>query len=75
MNTHVLWHQGLKRGSDSGYGTNSLWEKWRETKRGDDYGPYDDDVYDSHDMSRQAICDEFDITVHGPWSEEEIDSF
>ncbi|GKB70190.1 hypothetical protein Tco_0931602 [Tanacetum coccineum] len=37
-----------------------------ETKHDDDYNPYDDDLYDSHDMSNnfQAICDEFDITVH-----------
>ncbi|GJY67674.1 hypothetical protein Tco_0470656 [Tanacetum coccineum] len=55
----------LKRGSDSGYGTNSLWEQWKEPKRDDHYDPYDDDLYDSHDMSNnlQAICDEFDITV------------
>ncbi|GKF72993.1 hypothetical protein Tco_0219325 [Tanacetum coccineum] len=39
----------------------------KETKRDDDYDPYDDDLYDSHDMSDnlQAICDEFDITVRG----------
>ncbi|GKA46782.1 hypothetical protein Tco_0739665 [Tanacetum coccineum] len=55
----------LKRGSDSGYGTNSLWEQWKEPKRDDHYDPYDDDLYDTHDMSDnlQAICDEFDITV------------
>nr|GEU46060.1 putative RNA-directed DNA polymerase, eukaryota, reverse transcriptase zinc-binding domain protein [Tanacetum cinerariifolium] len=53
-----------KSGSDSGYYTNSLWEQWEETKRDDDYDSYDDDLYDSHDMSDnlQAICDEFDIT-------------
>ncbi|GJW68948.1 hypothetical protein Tco_0123372 [Tanacetum coccineum] len=56
----------LKCGSDSGYGTNSLWEQWKEMKRDDDYDSYDDDLYASHDMSnkRQAICDEFYITVH-----------
>nr|GEW07774.1 RNA-directed DNA polymerase, eukaryota [Tanacetum cinerariifolium] len=55
---------GLKRGNGSCYGTNSLWEKWKETKRDDDYDPYDDDLSDSHDMSDnlQAVCDEFDIT-------------
>nr|GEV98780.1 retrovirus-related Pol polyprotein from transposon TNT 1-94 [Tanacetum cinerariifolium] len=31
--------------------TNSLWEQWKETKRDDDYNSYDDDLYDSHDMS------------------------
>ncbi|GKA28989.1 hypothetical protein Tco_0715234 [Tanacetum coccineum] len=39
---------GLKRSSDSSYGTNSLWEQWRETKQDDNYDPYDDDLYDSH---------------------------
>nr|GEW82469.1 acyl-protein thioesterase 2-like [Tanacetum cinerariifolium] len=54
---------GLKCGSDSGYGTNSLWEQWMKTKRDDNL--YDDDLYDSHDMfdNLHAICDEFDITV------------
>ncbi|GJZ38071.1 reverse transcriptase domain-containing protein, partial [Tanacetum coccineum] len=33
----------LKCGNDSGYGTNSLLEQWRATKRDDDYDPYDDD--------------------------------
>nr|GEW93049.1 hypothetical protein [Tanacetum cinerariifolium] len=58
---------GLKCGSDSGYRTNSLWEEWKETKRDDNYDPYDDDLYNSHDMSDNlhAICDEFDITVRG----------
>ncbi|GJV60979.1 hypothetical protein Tco_1467079 [Tanacetum coccineum] len=32
------------------------------TKRGDDYDPYDDDLYESHDMS-QAICDDLDSTI------------
>ncbi|GJT53990.1 hypothetical protein Tco_0989044, partial [Tanacetum coccineum] len=58
---------GLKRGSDSSYGTKSLLEQWMKTKRDDDYNPYDDDLYDSHDMSDnlETICDEFDITVRG----------
>nr|GEV09532.1 hypothetical protein [Tanacetum cinerariifolium] len=43
--------KGLKRGSNSGYGTNSLWKQWKGTKSDDDYDPYDDDLYDSHDMS------------------------
>nr|GEZ82540.1 hypothetical protein [Tanacetum cinerariifolium] len=54
---------GLKRGSGSSYGTNSLLGQWMETKRDDDYDPYDDDLYESHDMSinLQAICHDFDI--------------
>ncbi|GJS64824.1 hypothetical protein Tco_0679388 [Tanacetum coccineum] len=36
-----------------------------ESKWDDDYDPYDDDMYDSHNMSDnlQAICDDFDIMV------------
>ncbi|GJW84124.1 transposase, MuDR, MULE transposase domain protein [Tanacetum coccineum] len=37
--------------SDRGYGTNSQLEKLRETKWDDDYDSYDDDLYESHDMS------------------------
>ncbi|GJV65749.1 hypothetical protein Tco_1476577, partial [Tanacetum coccineum] len=57
----------LKSGNGSGYGTNSLLEQWRETKRDDDYDPHDVDLYESHDMSEnlQAICVDFDIIVHG----------
>nr|GEY27440.1 hypothetical protein [Tanacetum cinerariifolium] len=46
---------------------NSASEMEKETKRDDGYDPYDDHLYDSHDMSDnlQAICDEFDIAVHG----------
>ncbi|GKE70977.1 hypothetical protein Tco_1529049 [Tanacetum coccineum] len=63
--TTFMASTGLKCGSDSGYGTNSLWEQWKKTKKDNDYEPYDDDMYDSHDMSDNlhAICDEFDITV------------
>ncbi|GKB62433.1 hypothetical protein Tco_0918619 [Tanacetum coccineum] len=33
----------------------------------DDYDPYDDDMYENHDMSEhlQSIYDDLDITVHG----------
>nr|GEU55719.1 hypothetical protein [Tanacetum cinerariifolium] len=33
----------------------------------DDYDPYDDDMYDNHDMSEhlQSICDDLDITIRG----------
>nr|GEZ44879.1 hypothetical protein [Tanacetum cinerariifolium] len=41
---------GLRRGIDSGYDTNSSWEQWKETKKDDANDPYDDDLYDSHDM-------------------------
>ncbi|GKA94634.1 ATPase, F1/V1/A1 complex, alpha/beta subunit [Tanacetum coccineum] len=32
----------------------------------DDYDPYDDDMYENHDLSKhlQSICDDLDITVH-----------
>ncbi|GJY63479.1 hypothetical protein Tco_0464939 [Tanacetum coccineum] len=35
-----------------------------------DYDPYDDDLYESHDMSEnlQAICDDFDITVRASYA-------
>nr|GEV04299.1 hypothetical protein [Tanacetum cinerariifolium] len=42
----------LKRGVDSGYGTNSLLEQWRKIKRDDAFDPYDDDLYESHDISK-----------------------
>ncbi|GJY89521.1 hypothetical protein Tco_0504717 [Tanacetum coccineum] len=44
-----------------------LLKQWRKTKRDDDYDSYDDDLYESHDMSENlhAICDDFDIKVHG----------
>ncbi|GKG06557.1 hypothetical protein Tco_0329526 [Tanacetum coccineum] len=31
----------------------------------DDYDPYDDDMYENHDLSKhlQSICDDLDITV------------
>ncbi|GJS63877.1 nucleotide-diphospho-sugar transferase [Tanacetum coccineum] len=37
------------------------------TSDNDDYDPYDDDMYENHDMSMhlQSICDDLDITVHG----------
>nr|GEZ20972.1 hypothetical protein [Tanacetum cinerariifolium] len=57
----------FKGESDIGYSTNSMWEPWKETKRDDDYDPYDDDLYETHDMpyQLQAICDDLYITVHG----------
>ncbi|GKB38356.1 hypothetical protein Tco_0883298 [Tanacetum coccineum] len=57
-----------KEGSDKGYGTNSLLEQWRDSyPDNDDYDPYDDDMYENHDMSEhlQSICDDIDIMVLG----------
>ncbi|GKA15516.1 hypothetical protein Tco_0695263, partial [Tanacetum coccineum] len=57
-----------KERSDKGYGTNSLLEQWRDSyPDNDDYDPYDDDMYENHDMSEhlQSICDDLDITVCG----------
>ncbi|GJR07299.1 hypothetical protein Tco_0530283 [Tanacetum coccineum] len=69
VDEHVVFmaSTSLKIGNDSGYDTNSLLEQYRSTKWDDDYDPYDDDLYESHDMSEnlQAICDDFDITVCG----------
>nr|GEX96949.1 hypothetical protein [Tanacetum cinerariifolium] len=69
VDDHVVFMAStiLKRGDVSGYGTNNLWERWRLIKRDDEYDPYDDDLYESHNMyeNLQAICDYFDITVYG----------
>ncbi|GJU11137.1 hypothetical protein Tco_1133533 [Tanacetum coccineum] len=47
--------------SDKGYGTNSLLEQWMHSyPDNDDYDPYDDDMYENHDLSEhlQFICEE-----------------
>nr|GEW79162.1 cytokinin dehydrogenase 3-like [Tanacetum cinerariifolium] len=52
--------------SDKGYGTNSLSEQWRDSyPDNDNYDPYDDDMYENHDLSEhlQSICNDLDITV------------
>ncbi|GKD27674.1 hypothetical protein Tco_1233888, partial [Tanacetum coccineum] len=49
--TNLMTSTSFKGGSDTGYGTNSMSEQRMETKRDDDYDPYDDDLYESHDMS------------------------
>ncbi|GKC88971.1 putative reverse transcriptase domain-containing protein [Tanacetum coccineum] len=57
-----------KDGSDKGYGTNSLLEQWRNSyPDNNDYDPYDDDMYENHDLSQhlQSICDDLDIMVRG----------
>nr|GEZ16417.1 hypothetical protein [Tanacetum cinerariifolium] len=54
--------------SDRGYGTNILLEQWRDSyPDNDDYDPYDDGMYENHDLSGhlQSICDDLDITVRG----------
>ncbi|GKD47628.1 cytokinin dehydrogenase 3-like protein [Tanacetum coccineum] len=56
-----------KDGGDKGYDTNSLLEQWRDSyPDNDDYDPYDEDMYENHDLSEhlQSICDDLDITVH-----------
>nr|GEX93573.1 ATPase, F1/V1/A1 complex, alpha/beta subunit, zinc knuckle CX2CX4HX4C [Tanacetum cinerariifolium] len=54
--------------SDKGYGTNSSLEQWKDSYLdNDDYDPYDNDMYENHDLFEhlQSICDVLDITVHG----------
>ncbi|GJR00153.1 retrovirus-related pol polyprotein from transposon TNT 1-94 [Tanacetum coccineum] len=54
--------------SDKGYGTNSLLEQWRDSyPDNDNYDPYDDDMYENHDLSEhlQSIFDDLDITIYG----------
>ncbi|GJU65089.1 hypothetical protein Tco_1246924 [Tanacetum coccineum] len=54
-----------KNESDKGYDTNILLEQWRDSfSNNDDYDPYNDDMYENHDMSEhlQSICDDLDIT-------------
>nr|GEV05673.1 glucomannan 4-beta-mannosyltransferase 9-like [Tanacetum cinerariifolium] len=56
-----------KDGTDKGFGTNSLLEQLRDCyPDNDDYDPYDDDMYENHDLSEhlQSICDDFDITYY-----------
>nr|GEU71851.1 hypothetical protein [Tanacetum cinerariifolium] len=50
--------------SDKDYGTNSLLEQWRDSyPDNNDYDPYDDDMYENHDLSEHlpSICDDLDI--------------
>nr|GEW19524.1 RNA-directed DNA polymerase, eukaryota, reverse transcriptase zinc-binding domain protein [Tanacetum cinerariifolium] len=51
--------------SGKGYGTNSFLEQWGNSYPDNyDYDPYDDDMYENHDLSEhlQSICDDLDIT-------------
>ncbi|GJX63385.1 retrotransposon protein, putative, ty1-copia subclass, partial [Tanacetum coccineum] len=54
---------------DVGYGINSLLEQWKESYGNEDYDydPYDDDMYEGHDIPDkiQDICDNLDIKVRG----------
>nr|GFC65762.1 hypothetical protein [Tanacetum cinerariifolium] len=55
-------------GSDKSHGTNSLLKQWRDFyPDNDDYDPYNDDMYENHDLSEHlhSICDDLDITVRG----------
>nr|GEW34266.1 hypothetical protein [Tanacetum cinerariifolium] len=55
-----------KDGSDKCYDTNSLLEQWRDYYLdNDDFDPYDDDMYENHDLSEhlQSICDDLAITA------------
>ncbi|GKC41995.1 hypothetical protein Tco_1059717 [Tanacetum coccineum] len=56
--------------SDKGYATNRLLKQWRDSyPDNDDYDPYDDDMYENHDLSEhlQSICD--DLEYHVTWQE------
>ncbi|GJR10389.1 hypothetical protein Tco_0793041 [Tanacetum coccineum] len=50
-----------------GYGIRSLFKQWRDAVVDDDYDPYDDDMYEGHEILKniQTICDNFDIKVRG----------
>ncbi|GJT26011.1 hypothetical protein Tco_0895948 [Tanacetum coccineum] len=65
--TNLMPSKISKGENDRGYSNNSMLEQWRETNRDDDYDPYDDDLYESHDMSNhlQAIWDNLNIIVCG----------
>ncbi|GJW63933.1 hypothetical protein Tco_0115817 [Tanacetum coccineum] len=64
-----------KDGSDKVYCTNNLLEQCRNSYLdNDDYDPYDDDMYENHDMSEylQSICDNRVITAV-QWQEDVIE--
>ncbi|GJU40995.1 hypothetical protein Tco_1193952 [Tanacetum coccineum] len=50
-----------------GHGPKCLLEQWRENKLDYDYEPYDDDMYESHEILDyiQTICDNLDIKARG----------
>nr|GEV60257.1 laccase [Tanacetum cinerariifolium] len=53
-----IFQSGTFMASGSGYGTKSLYERWKETKDDDlyDYDPYDDDVeYNLHNLSEDQL--------------------
>ncbi|GKA27077.1 hypothetical protein Tco_0713245 [Tanacetum coccineum] len=50
--TNLRISTSSKEGSDKDYGTNILLEQWRYSYPDNDhYDPYDDDMYENHDMS------------------------
>ncbi|GKA57312.1 hypothetical protein Tco_0756500 [Tanacetum coccineum] len=49
-NENLMASTSFKSESDRGYDTNRKLKQWWKTKRDDDYDPYDDDLYESHDM-------------------------
>ncbi|GKC79622.1 hypothetical protein Tco_1130396, partial [Tanacetum coccineum] len=53
--------------ADSDSEVEEVFNEIAETKRDDDYDPYDDGLYESHDVSKNflAICNDFDITFRG----------
>ncbi|GKD44581.1 putative endopeptidase, NLPC/P60 domain, LRAT-like domain protein, partial [Tanacetum coccineum] len=57
--TMLMASMRFKGGSDKGYGINSLLKQWRETKQDDDYDPYDDDLFESHDIFKYQASIEF----------------
>ncbi|GKD03308.1 hypothetical protein Tco_1178282, partial [Tanacetum coccineum] len=64
-NVNLVISTSGKDGNDKGYGTNSLLEQLRDSyPNNDDYDPYNDDMYENHDLSEhfQSICDDLDIT-------------
>nr|GFB26657.1 hypothetical protein [Tanacetum cinerariifolium] len=52
-----------------GYGTKSLFEKWKDSHELDDYGydPYDDEMYKGQEIPEmlQTFCNNLDIKVRG----------
>ncbi|GJW18905.1 hypothetical protein Tco_0026341 [Tanacetum coccineum] len=55
------------KSSGVGYDTKSLLEQWRETYGNNYYDPYDDDMYEGHEIpdNIQSICDNLNIKVRG----------
>ncbi|GKA22300.1 hypothetical protein Tco_0708262, partial [Tanacetum coccineum] len=72
--TTFMASTSLKHDSDSGYDTNRLWKQWKETKRDDNYNPYDDDLLYKDDWIYEWNKDvpwvhERPWTENGVWKE------